>query len=128
MDRHALDAAAFDRVLAAIGAHQPDEHVELIAERIRAHDETWVAEDEGRLLGFLAIEHSTNLAAAVLERLYVEPADRLKGLGSSLLRQAVDYGLDKTAVRKAYRGPTGRGHFLPDGLRPACGPSPGLRH
>ena len=66
----------------------PDEHIELIAETIREHDEVWVAEDEGRLLGFLAIEHSTNLEAPVLERLYVEPADQSRGVGSALLDQA----------------------------------------
>ena len=66
----------------------PDEHVELIAEMIREHDEIWVAEDEGRLLGFLAIEHSTNLEAPVLERLYVDPADQSRGVGSALLDEA----------------------------------------
>jgi ribosomal protein S18 acetylase RimI-like enzyme len=66
----------------------PDEHVERIAEMIREHDEVWTAEDEGRLLGFLAIEHSTNLDAPVLERLYVEPADQSRGVGSALLDQA----------------------------------------
>jgi putative acetyltransferase len=65
----------------------PDEHVERIAEVIRKHDEVWVADDEGRLLGFLAIEHSTNLEAPVLERLYVEPAEQSSGVGSALLDQ-----------------------------------------
>ena len=44
-----------------------------IAARIREHEEVWVAEEDGRLLGFLGIEHSTNLDAPVLEKLYVEP-------------------------------------------------------
>ena len=66
----------------------PDEHVERIAERIRGHDEVWVAAEEGRLLGFLAIEQSTNLEAPVLERLYVEPADQTRGVGKALLDQA----------------------------------------
>ena len=66
----------------------PDEHVELIANSIRDHDELWVAEDEGRLLGFLGIEHSANLEAPVLERLYVEPADQGRGVGTALLDQA----------------------------------------
>jgi ribosomal protein S18 acetylase RimI-like enzyme len=66
----------------------PDEDVERIAEMIRKHDEVWVAADEGRLLGFLAIEHSTNLEAPVLERLYVQPSDQSRGVGSALLDQA----------------------------------------
>ena len=66
----------------------PDEHVEQIAARIRRHDEVWLADDEGHMLGFLAIEHSTNLAAPVLERLYVEPADQSRGVGKTLLDKA----------------------------------------
>jgi ribosomal protein S18 acetylase RimI-like enzyme len=68
--------------------HVPDEHVELIANSIRDHDELWVAEDGGRLLGFLGIEYSANLDAPVLERLYVEPADQGRGVGTALLDQA----------------------------------------
>ena len=66
----------------------PDEHVERIEGVIRRHDEVWLAEDEGRVLGFLAIEQSTNLEAPVLERLYVEPADQSRGVGSALLDRA----------------------------------------
>src|SRR4029453_12555428 len=51
----------------------PDEAAVPIAARIREHEEVWVAEEEGRLLSFLGIEHSTNLGAPVLEKLYVEP-------------------------------------------------------
>ena len=59
-----------------------------IAARIREHEEVWVAEEDGRLLGFLGIEHSTNLDAPVLEKLYVEPADQNRGVGSALLDKA----------------------------------------
>jgi putative acetyltransferase len=66
----------------------PDEAAEPIAASIREHDEVWVAEEEGRLLGFLGIEHSTNLGAPVLEKLYVEPGEQNRGVGSALLDQA----------------------------------------
>lgn len=67
----------------------PDEHVQLIANRIREHDELWVAEEEGRLLGFLGIEESTNLGgSAVLEKIYVEPGDQNRGIGAVLLEKA----------------------------------------
>jgi GNAT superfamily N-acetyltransferase len=66
----------------------PEEHVELIAARIREHEELWLAEEEGRLLGFLGIEHSTNLGADVLERIYVEPGEQKRGVGSALLDKA----------------------------------------
>ena len=59
-----------------------------IANRIRVHEEVWVAEEDGRLLGFLGIEHSTNLGAPVLEKLYVEPAEQNRGVGSALLDKA----------------------------------------
>jgi GNAT superfamily N-acetyltransferase len=66
----------------------PDEAAEPIAARIAEHDEVWVAEKDGRLLGFIGIEHSTNLGAPVLEKLYVEPAEQNRGVGSALLEKA----------------------------------------
>jgi GNAT superfamily N-acetyltransferase len=66
----------------------PDEAAVPIAVRIREHEEVWVAEEEGRLLGFLGIEHSTNLGAPVLEKLYVEPVEQNRGVGSALLDKA----------------------------------------
>ena len=50
----------------------PDE-AEPGSRRVPAHEEVWVAEEHGQLLGFLGIEHSTNLRGPVLEKLYVEP-------------------------------------------------------
>jgi putative acetyltransferase len=66
----------------------PDEAAVPIAARIREHEEVWVAEEDDRVLGFLAIEHSTNLEAPVLEKLYVEPAEQNRGVGSALLEKA----------------------------------------
>lgn len=67
----------------------PDEAVVPIAARIREHEEVWVAEEDGRLLGFLGIEASRNLGgAAVLEKLYVEPAEQNRGVGTALLDTA----------------------------------------
>ena len=66
----------------------PDEAAVPIAARIREHEEVWVAEEDGRLLGFLGIEHSTNLGAAVLEKLYVEPAEQNRRVGTALLDKA----------------------------------------
>jgi len=65
-----------------------DEAAVPIAARIRGHEEVWVAEEDGRLLGFLGIEHSTNLDAPVLEKLYVEPAEQNRGVGAALLAKA----------------------------------------
>jgi putative acetyltransferase len=66
----------------------PEEHVPLIADGIREHEEVWLVEDDGRILGFLGIEHSMNLDAPVLERIYVEPDAQNRGVGSALLDHA----------------------------------------
>ena len=66
----------------------PDDAAVPIAAAIREHEEVWVADEDGRLLGFLGIEHSTNLDAPVLEKLYVEPAEQNRGVGSALLDKA----------------------------------------
>ena len=90
----------------------PAEAAEPIAARIREHEEVWVAEEDGRLLGFLGIEHSTNLGAPVLEKLYVEPAEQNRGVGSALLDKSKEL-------------PPGRS--LPVGLPEECGRSAFLR-
>ena len=67
----------------------PDEHVPRIADDIaERHQDVWVAEEDGRLLGFLAIRHSDNHDWETLEKLYVEPDDQNRGVGTALLDQA----------------------------------------
>jgi ribosomal protein S18 acetylase RimI-like enzyme len=66
----------------------PDEHVPLVAGTIGGHDEVWLAEDEGRILGFLSIAHSLRDGGEVLERLYVEPDAQNRGVGTALLDHA----------------------------------------
>jgi len=73
----------------------PDDAAAPIADRIREHEEVWVAEEDGRLLGFLGIEHSTNLGAPVLERIYVEPAAQNRGVGRALLEKAKELRPDE---------------------------------
>ncbi len=67
----------------------PEEDVAQIASRIRENKEIWLAEEDGRLLGFLAIDESTNLGgAAVVEKLHVEPEEQNRGVGAALLDKA----------------------------------------
>lgn len=66
----------------------PEADIPLVAARIRESDEVWVAERDGHAVGFLAVEHSTNLGADVLERLYVEPSEQGRGVGTALLDKA----------------------------------------
>jgi ribosomal protein S18 acetylase RimI-like enzyme len=67
----------------------PEEHLGLIAEDIAdRHDEVWLAEEEKRLLGFLAIRRSHTNGWETLEKLYVEPGEQGRGVGSALLEKA----------------------------------------
>jgi GNAT superfamily N-acetyltransferase len=86
----------------------PDEAAVPIAARIREHEEVWVAEEEGRLLGFLGIEHSTNLGAPVLEKLYVEPAEQNRGVGSALLSKAKELRPDELYLWVFQKNPARR--------------------
>lgn len=86
----------------------PDEAAVPIAASIRDHDEVWVAEEDGRLLGFLGIEHSTTLGAPVLERLYVEPAEQNRGVGSALLAKAKELRPDELYLWVFQKNPARR--------------------
>ncbi|HMJ00175.1 MAG TPA: GNAT family N-acetyltransferase [Gaiellaceae bacterium] len=66
----------------------PDEHIPLVAGMIGRHDELWLAEEEGRILGFVSIDHSQSDGWEVLERLFVEPDVQNRGIGTALLEQA----------------------------------------
>jgi putative acetyltransferase len=86
----------------------PEEAAVPIAARIREHDEVWVADEDGRLLGFLGIEHSTNLEAPVLEKLYVEPAEQNRGVGSALLEKAKELRPDELYLWVFQKNPARR--------------------
>jgi GNAT superfamily N-acetyltransferase len=86
----------------------PHEAAIPIAARIREHDEVWLAEEDGRLLGFLGIEHSTNLDAAVLEKLYVDPAEQNRGVGSALLDKSKELRSDELFLWVFQKNPARR--------------------
>jgi putative acetyltransferase len=86
----------------------PEEAAAPIAARIREHDEVWVAVEDGRLLGFLGIERSTNLRAPVLEKIYVEPADQNRGVGSALLDKAKELRPDELYLWVFQKNPARR--------------------
>jgi GNAT superfamily N-acetyltransferase len=66
----------------------PEEHIGRVAEGIRELDEVWVAEANGRLAGYLAIDYSETNDWETLERLYVEPDQQGRGIGAALLDKA----------------------------------------
>ena len=88
--------------------HVPDEAAVPIAAGIREHDEVWVAEEDGRLLGFIGIEHSTNLGAPVLEKIYVDPAEQNRGVGSALLEKAKELRPDELYLWVFQKNPARR--------------------
>jgi GNAT superfamily N-acetyltransferase len=66
----------------------PEEDIPRVAAGIREHDEIWLAERDGRVVGFMALERGKLPPAEVLARLYVEPAEQGQGIGTALLDQA----------------------------------------
>jgi GNAT superfamily N-acetyltransferase len=65
------------------------EHVEPIARDIAGrHEDVWLAEEEGRLLGFLTIRRSRTNGWETLEKLYVDPSAQARGIGTALLDKA----------------------------------------
>jgi GNAT superfamily N-acetyltransferase len=67
----------------------PDEVLPHIADDIfEYHEEVWLAEEDGRILGFLGIRRSRRDGWETLERLYVEPDAQNRGIGTALLDKA----------------------------------------
>jgi GNAT superfamily N-acetyltransferase len=67
----------------------PEEHVARIAgDMFEYHDEVWVAEHEGRPLGFLALRRSRTNHWETLEKLYVDPTEQGRRIGTVLLDKA----------------------------------------
>jgi ribosomal protein S18 acetylase RimI-like enzyme len=67
----------------------PDHVLPRIADDLFArHEEVWVAEEDGRLLGFVAIRRSRRNGWEVVEKIYVDPVAQNRGIGSALLDQA----------------------------------------
>ncbi len=67
----------------------PDEALPRIADGLfERHEEVWLAEEDERTLGFLAIRRSERDGWEVLEKLYVDPEAQNRGVGTALLDQA----------------------------------------
>jgi GNAT superfamily N-acetyltransferase len=67
----------------------PEEHVSRIAgDMFEWHDEVWLAEREGRAVGFLALRRSRSHGCETLEKLYVDPPEQGRGIGTVLLDKA----------------------------------------
>src|SRR5258705_3531783 len=74
--------ASFDTLLTFLpNIHTHDEHRQFITEVVPRDHELWVAEEEGRVVGFAAVGGST------LGHIYVHPDFHGPRLGTALLEQ-----------------------------------------
>jgi GNAT superfamily N-acetyltransferase len=60
----------------------------MAADLFEYNDEIWLAAEDGRLLGVMAIRRSRQEGWEVLERLYVDPEAQNRGVGGALLTKA----------------------------------------
>jgi len=74
--------STYDRMTYIPRLHTPEEDVAYVANVLYAGNEVWVAEDEGRVVGFAV------LAADELLQIHVNPADQRNGVGARLFRHA----------------------------------------
>jgi ribosomal protein S18 acetylase RimI-like enzyme len=63
--------------------HTPEEDLHFVRETVFPHQEVWVADDDGRLVGFAALTQDQ------LAHIYVDRQARDRGVGSALFRQAM---------------------------------------
>jgi ribosomal protein S18 acetylase RimI-like enzyme len=61
-----------------------DEDVRFFRDVILPRSSVWVADDGGALLGFMALEGS------YIDRLYIHPDQQRRGVGTALMRKAMD--------------------------------------
>ena len=79
-------AAVFTRSFATLDflpqLHTPAEHRAFLGGRVLAEQEVWVAEREGRIVGFIALDGD------LCTFLYVDPDEHERGVGSALFAEA----------------------------------------
>ena len=96
----------------------PDEALPRIAaDLFDRHEEIWLAEEAGRVLGFLAIRRSRQNGWEVLEKLYVDPKAQNRGVGTALLDQAKALRPDGFALWVFQKNEGARRFYERHGLR-----------
>ena len=60
-----------------------------------AYDAVWIAEEDGRVIGSVAMRLVADGREAELKRMYLEPSARGRGLGRRLLEQALAWASDR---------------------------------
>ncbi len=79
-------AAVFTRSFATLdflpALHTPEQNHAFLGGRVLAEQEVWIAEREGRILGFIALDGD------ICTFLYVDPEEHGRGVGSALFAEA----------------------------------------
>lgn len=75
--------ASFDTLTFLPKLHTNEETIDFIANKVMPEQEVFVAEEQGMIVGFLALGHLDTL-----EHLYVHPDSQGRGIGGALLERA----------------------------------------
>jgi ribosomal protein S18 acetylase RimI-like enzyme len=75
--------ASFDTLTFLPKLHTNEETIDFIANKVMPDQEVLVAEEDGTIVGFLAMAHGD-----ILEHLYVHPDSQGRGVGAALLERA----------------------------------------
>jgi ribosomal protein S18 acetylase RimI-like enzyme len=74
--------ASFDTLTFLPKLHTDEETIDFVANKVMPEQEVLVAEENGRIVGFVAMDGDS------LEHLYVHPDSQGRGVGSALLERA----------------------------------------
>jgi ribosomal protein S18 acetylase RimI-like enzyme len=74
--------ASFDTLTFLPKLHTDEETIDFVANKVMPEQEVLVAEEDGRIVGFVAMDGDS------LEHLYVHPDSQGRGVGSALLERA----------------------------------------